>query len=60
MPVVNSGFGPATAFHLFKQFGKPGVEGCALVCFVQHLALSLHRSTRIKENNPCNISQISK
>lgn len=52
MPVVNSGFGPTTAFHLFKQVGKSGVGGCALVCFVQHLALSLHSSTHVKENSP--------
>lgn len=48
MPVVNSGFGPTAAFHLFKQVCKPGVEGCALVCFVQRLALSLHSSTHVK------------
>lgn len=48
MPVVSSGFGPTTAF-LFRQFGKPAVEGCALSCFVQHLALSLHGSTHDKE-----------
>lgn len=49
MPVVISGFGPTNAFHLLKQFGKPGVEGCTLARFVQHLALSLHSSTRVKE-----------
>lgn len=49
VPVVNSGFGPTTTFHLLKQFGKPGVEGWALACFVQHLAFSLHGSTHVKE-----------
>lgn len=51
MCILNSEFGPITAFNLFKRFGKPGMGGCALVCLVQHPALSLLSSTHSKEVN---------
>lgn len=52
MCILNPGFTPTTAFHLFKQFRKPGVEGYALVCLGQHPAVPFLSSTWGKEKNP--------